>query len=268
MVPVSVVIITQNKAEVIAGCVDSVKLITDDIVLIDNNSTDGTTVIAHRQGCRVYDESWDGYGANKNKGNSRAKYDWILSIDADEQPDEELISALHRLDLDDHRIVYDIAFKSYFGPKLINFGSWGRDHHIRLFNRKIVRWSEPAVHETLLLPYGITIKKMRGHIHHYSVKDANEYSDKSAAYAKLCAEKYFAIDKKASLKKLYLAPAFHFLKNYLFFLGFLDGREGFEIASTIARHTRLKYRLLRKMYNKSTPEIPAVKEKMIVEYSS
>ncbi|MBS1504282.1 MAG: hypothetical protein JST32_19595 [Bacteroidetes bacterium] len=100
------------------------------------------------------------------------------------------------------------------------------------------------------------------------MKNAGEYSKKSSTYAKLCAEKYFAIDKKASFMKLWFAPAFHFIKNYIFFLGFLDGREGFEIARTIARHTRLKYRLLDKMYTVNTREVSAIKEKLIVEYSS
>ncbi|HVW16589.1 MAG TPA: glycosyltransferase family 2 protein [Mucilaginibacter sp.] len=268
MVPVSVVIITRNKADVIADCIKAAKRISDDIVIIDNDSTDGTSGIAYSQGCRVYHENWDGYGANKNKGNSRAKYDWIFSIDADELPDEKLVRSLHELELGDARVVYDIGFKSYFGKKAIKFGSWGRDHHVRLFNSRLVRWSEPAVHETLLLPYGIAVKKLKGHIHHYSVKNAGEYSKKSSVYAKLCAEKYFAIDKKASFMKLWFAPAFHFIKNYIFFLGFLDGREGFEIARTIARHTRLKYRLLDKMYTVNTREVSSIKEKLIVEYSS
>src|ERR1700753_937036 len=101
MVPVSVVIITQNKAEVIASCIDAAKLITDDVVIVDNDSNDDTTTIAYNKGCRVFHENWGGYGANKNKGNRLAKYDWILSIDADEIVDEELVRSLHELELND-----------------------------------------------------------------------------------------------------------------------------------------------------------------------
>src|SRR5260370_15938620 len=100
MVPVSVVIITKNEAEVIASCINAAKLITDDIIVVDNDSTDGTPEIARKHGCRVFHENWDGYGANKNKGIAHARYNWILSIDADEIADEELVRALDEVSLD------------------------------------------------------------------------------------------------------------------------------------------------------------------------
>src|ERR1700712_1029014 len=112
MVAVSVVIITKNESEAILSCITAAQLISNDIVVVDNDSTDGTPQIANQQGCRVFCEEWDGYGSNKNKGISLAKYDWILSIDADEIPDTELIRALHQLDLHNPEMVYDIKFKS------------------------------------------------------------------------------------------------------------------------------------------------------------
>jgi glycosyltransferase involved in cell wall biosynthesis len=189
MVPVSIVIITKNEAEVIAGCISMAKLITNDIVIIDNGSTDGTREIASAYGCRVYQISWKGYGANKNAGIELAKHEWILSLDADEIPDMELIHSLHQLELNDARLVYDIKFRSYFGEKLIRFGNWGRDHHIRLFNRNLVRWSEQKVHEELNLPKGARAEKLNGYLHHYSVKDADECRRKAIFYARLSAEK-------------------------------------------------------------------------------
>jgi len=266
MVPVSVVIITKNEAEAISSCIKVSKTISDDIIVIDNDSTDGTPVIAFGYGCRVYHEHWDGYGANKNKGIKYAKYDWILSIDADEVPDESLVGVLHETALNDPGIVYDINFISYFGRKPVRFGAWGRDHHIRLFNRKFVRWNEPPVHETLVLSPAIKVKKLKGHLHHYSVKDGNECYSKTHHYAKLSAEKYFKCGKKATLVKLYLAPAFHFVKNYVVFLGFLDGLKGWIIARMIARHTWLKYRFLQKMSTRTYAGAPKVKDSLIVEY--
>jgi glycosyltransferase involved in cell wall biosynthesis len=266
MIPISVVIITQNEAEAITTCVNASKLITDDIIVIDNDSTDGTPGIASRLGCRVYHEHWDGYGSNKNKGISYARHDWILSIDADEVPDEELIRALHETALNNAKIVYDIRFRSYFGKKTINFGSWGRDHHIRLFNRKLVKWHETPVHETLVLPSTIQVKKLKGCLHHFSVKDSNDGYAKTIRYARLSAEKYFIGGKKATAVKLYLAPLFHFIKNYIVFLGFLDGREGWDIARLISRHTRLKYLLLRKMTEQGHQAVSQIKDHLVVEY--
>jgi glycosyltransferase involved in cell wall biosynthesis len=267
MVPVSIVIITKNEAEVIASCLNSAQLITDDIIVVDNGSTDTTTQIAYKFGCRIYHEKWDGYGANKNKGIAQAKYNWILSIDADEIADLELISALHQIKLDDPGVVFDIAFRSYYGHKQIRFGSWGRDHHIRLFNRGLVKWSESPVHETLMLPKTVSIKKIKGHLHHYSVKDGKEFLSKANHYAQLSAGKYLISNKKPTFLKMHIAPLFHFVKNYIVFLGFLDGREGYSIAKMISQHTRLKYRLLKEQPLMIQQEKPRMKDSLVVEYS-
>jgi len=241
MVPISIVIITKNKAESIADCLDMAKLITNDIVIIDNGSTDETLAIAANYGCNVYQSNWEGYGANKNKGIALAKYDWILSIDADEIPDMELINSLHNVWFKNEEYVYDIKFRSYFGKKRIRFGSWGRDHHVRLFNRNLVKWTEPKVHETLLLPKQIKKKRLAGHFHHYSVKNMEECTNKAIYYARLSAEKYFQNGKRANTISLYISPIFVFFKNYILLLGFLDGREGWDISKTTFKNRWLKY---------------------------
>jgi len=268
MTPISVVIITKNEAASIASCIMAAKLISDDIVVVDNDSIDGTARIAIAHGCRVYHEFWDGYGANKNKGIGYARHDWILSLDADEVADESLVRSLRDLNLDNAETVYNIPFITYFGKKPIRFGSWGRDHHIRLFNRKLVRWTEPPVHEKLMLPPTAHVKSLKGHLHHYSVKDSAECQNKNLYYACLSAENYLLNGKKAGWVKLHLSPLFHFVKNYIVFLGFLDGREGWEVARMISRHTRMKYRLLRDMSRSGYSQVPVVKDKLVVEYST
>ncbi|WP_121810632.1 glycosyltransferase family 2 protein [Mucilaginibacter kameinonensis] len=246
MVPVSVVIITKNEAALIEDCIKMARLITDDIVVVDNDSTDGTPLIASGYGCRVFQKSWAGYGANKNKGIALSRYNWILSIDADEVPDADLVKALHHLNFDKANVVYDIKFKSYFGKKLIRFGNWGNDHHLRLFNRSLVKWGETEVHETLLLPPDAEIKSIAGHIHHHSVTDIEDFKRKAILYAQLSAAKYYKAGKKATFIKLHFSPAFGFLRNYIIRLGFLDGAEGLAIARVIYKNTRLKYVYLKR----------------------
>ncbi len=176
-----------------------------------------------------------------------------------------MISSLHKLKLNNPAIVYDIKFRSYFGKKPIRFGSWGRDHHIRLFNRNLVKWSETMVHETLILLQNIQVKKINGHIHHYSVKDINEYDSKGSYYAKLSAKKYFNAGKKVNAIKLYISPVFGFFKNYIIYLGFLDGREGWAIAKTTVKNTRRKYHYLSQMENMPDKK-QVVNDSFVVEY--
>lgn len=271
MVPISVVIITKNEAEMLSKSIPMLQQISDDIMVIDNGSTDETINIARAFGCRVHQKNWSGYGANKNKGIQIARNNWILSIDGDEIPDAALLQAIAELKLDDERAVYDIAFKTYFGSRLIRFGNWGRDHHIRLFNRIHVKWNETQVHETLLLPKKVVVKKLTGCLHHYSVKNVQEHKAKTIHYAQLSAMKYLKNGKKANAVKLYLAPLFHFVKIYLFLLGFLDGWEGFIIAKMAFKNTWLKYHYLSKATQavKRKPlyqhEIPAIAYKFKAE---
>ncbi|WP_158797197.1 glycosyltransferase family 2 protein [Pedobacter sp. L105] len=242
MVPVSIVIITKNEAEGIADCLKMAVLISDDIVIVDNDSTDETLAIALAHGCRVYQDCWKGYGANKNAGIEQAKYDWILSIDADEVPDLDLIRSLHNLKLNDISSVYDIKFRLYFGKKPVRFGYWGRKHHVRLFNRKLVKWSEQQkVHENLIFPQGVKKKKIEGCLHHYSVKDVHECRSKAVFYAKLSAEEYLQRGKEANFINLFISPAFSFFMGYILLLGFLDGKEGWIVSKTIFMNKWLKY---------------------------
>jgi len=265
MVPVSIVIITKNAADIIKGCIEKARELTNDIIIIYNGSDEETSDVVVKDGCRVYKKTWDGYGANKNKGVELAQYNWILSIDADEIPDDELIAAIHMLNFKDAKTVYDIKFRSYFGKKAIKHGSWGRDHHIRLFNREFVKWSETLIHEKLVLPAFVQKKEIDGHIHHYSANDAYEFNSKCSYYAKLSAKKYFRAGKKATAARLYLSPAFSFVKNYVAYLGFLDGREGWQIARTIAKNTSRKYHLLGQMETYGEKSQPA-EDNLVVEY--
>ncbi|ASU35165.1 glycosyltransferase family 2 protein [Mucilaginibacter xinganensis] len=268
MVPVSVVIIAKSTADIIEGCIENARKITDDVIIIYNGPEEDTLHAATNSGCRVYKKTWEGYGANKNKGADEARYNWILSIDADEVPDDGLISAIQNLNFKDKNVVYDIKFRSHFGGKLIRFGSWGRDHHIRLFNRELVKWSETLIHEKLTLPKYVRKKKIKGHIHHYSAKGAGEFDLKCSYYAKLSAEKYFRDGKKAGIVKLYFSPIFGFLKNYIFSLGFLDGRAGWVIAATIMKNTRRKYLFLSQIENLPVNQTELVKNDLVVEYKT
>ena len=262
MVPVSIVIITKNEADILTACVNRAKQITDDIVVICNDTADEPDV--YLDGCSVFKRSWDGYGANKNKGIAAAKYNWILSIDADEVPDDMLIASLHQLNFNNPAVIYDVKFRPYFGGKVIRYGGWGRDHHVRLFNRTLVKWSETVVHETLMLPVNAQIKKINGCMHHYSVKDVNEYNEKGRYYAKLSAKKYFNAGKRASMVKLYLSPAFGFIKNYICLLGFLDGHQGWDIARTSVKNTYRKYHFLSQIEEQQKKQV--YKDTFVVEY--
>jgi len=241
MQKVSVVIICKNEEGEIGRCLQSVRGLTDDIVVLDNGSVDNTKNIVTKMGARLVEESWEGFGKTKNKATRFAKYNWILNLDADECVDEELKNSILSLPLTDEQEVFEIRFKNFFGKKYLRFGEWGGDKHIRLFNRNTVNWNEANVHEGLVLSHDVKITRLKGHVLHYTIRNIVELDDKVVKYALLSAEKYAEQGKKSSWIKMNGAAAFTFLKYYIFKLGFLDGREGLICARKTSRYTFLKY---------------------------
>lgn len=248
MAPVSIVIVCRNEADVIARTLQSLQGLSDDIIVYDNGSTDGTPELVKQFPVCLHHGSWEGFGKTKNKANALARYDWILSLDADEAIDDMLKESLLRFDAGDPQTLFDISFKSFLGNKQVKHGEWGGDHHIRLFNRQRVSWNEAPVHEELLLPEGYTIKKIKGNVLHYSMADIKDYGTKMLQYAMLNAEKYFRQGKKPSWFKLRLSPSFTFFHYYILKLGFLDGNEGYLCAKMTAYYTFMKYARLRELH--------------------
>lgn len=251
MQPLSIVIVCKNEAAVIGQTLAGFPGLTDDIVIYDNGSTDGTQEFVKKTPARLYNGEWQGFGQTKNKANELAKYDWILSLDADEAIDDELKSNLLRLNLTDDKVVYELRFKNFFGNKWLRFGAWGNDKHIRLFNRRVVHWNDAQVHEKLVFPGTYRVVTLRGYVLHNTVKSIQEYESKMRGYAQMNAEKYFGQGKRASPVKARLAAVFSFVQNYFLKLGFLDGKEGFQCARIIALYTFLKYKNLNELQRSS-----------------
>jgi len=246
----SVVIVCKNGANVIGETIKSFSGLTDDILIYDNGSTDDTKEIVKQSKARLVEGSWEGFGKTKNKANALAKYDWILSLDADEAIDEELKENLLKQDLANDRNVFEFKFKNFLGDKWLRYGEWGDDKHIRLFNRKKINWNDAEVHESLLLPTGVIIISIPGHVLHKTAPDIASYENKMENYAALNAEKYFKKQKRVGSLKMVSSAAFSFIKNYFFKLGFLDGTTGYHCAKINARYTFLKYKKLNERWNK------------------
>jgi len=244
----SVTIITYNEAKNIERCIQSVKAITDDVVIIDSFSTDDTTAIAKQLGANVFNHSFNGYGESKNLANEKAKNDWILSIDADEVLDEKLVNSILNLkDKLNNTTVYEFSRLNNYCGKWIRFGAWRSDNKMRIFDKTTVKWNLAEVHENLLIPENFVVQKLQGKLLHYSYASVASHLNKIEKYSALGAEEAFKKGKHASFIKIYLSPIFRFLRDYMLMLGFLDGKYGFVIASLTAKEVYLKYVKLKKL---------------------
>jgi glycosyltransferase involved in cell wall biosynthesis len=247
MHPLSIIIVCKNEAAVIGITLKSLLGLSDDMIIYDNGSTDGTQALVKQYPVQLHEGGWEGFGKTKGKALAWAKNDWVLFLDADEAVDEELKGSLLQWQPESDAVVYEMAFKNFFMDKPLRFGEWGTDYHIRLFNRKRVHWDEEPVHEQLLLPAGTITKRLPGYILHRTLKSVEDYKRKMEHYAGLGAEKYFRQGKKATWIRRRLSPALSFFTNYILKLGFLDGREGFISAKMTAWYTAMKYSKLKEL---------------------
>ncbi len=243
----SVVVISQNAERHFEACLNALKKVSDDVVIVDHYSEDATVEIAKAAGCRVFSKKWTGYSAGKNFGNAKAKHDWILSIDADEVLSDELIQSINSLEPDDKQCVYAINCLSSYCGNWVKHGSWYPDWHIRLFNRLEVSWNLEEVHETLALPAGVSIVKLKGSLYHYTVDTIEQHQLKIEHYASLGAQKMYAAGRKPSIIIKFLNPPFRFMIDYFFRGGILDGKAGWHIARLTAKEKWLKYAKLQQL---------------------
>ncbi len=243
---ISTVIITLNEADNIARCINSVKKVSEDIVIIDAFSNDDTVKIAEELGARVFIKKWIGYGQNKNFGNDQALNDWILSVDADEILDDKLVDSINTTELQNNSIYSMINQLNYCGH-WVRFTDWHPSYKKRLFNKTHTKWNTDHVHEGLIIHNDSIFNTLIGKILHYGYTSFNQLENKTERYARLSAKKLFENQKKIGFIKYIFGPTFRFLKSYIFQLGILDGKAGFHISSMNARLVRLRYKYLKEM---------------------
>ena len=245
--PISAVIITHNVADTIGQCLGALKKVSDDIVVLDSFSDDGTIEICEKLGVRLILQEWLGYSQTKNLGNEIATNDWILSIDSDEMLSEELVASLNELKLLD-RHVYSLDRLTNFCGKWIHHSGWYPEWKIRLFNKRNVKWHGDYVHETLKIPVNFNEIKVRGKLFHYSYKDKEDHFKRIRKYARLSALERFEKGNKASFSKVWLSPIARFFRTYILKKGILDGKEGFIISCRSAYMVWLRYTILKNLW--------------------
>ena len=145
----SAVIITKNEEDYIAGCLETVSWV-DEIIVIDDNSSDKTLEICKRHTSNIYTNKFSSFPEQRNFGNAKSSCGWILSIDADERISEKLKNKILEAIKNNENDVFFIPHKNLFLGKWMRHGGWSPDWHIRLFKNKGVAWSG-ATHEKVLL---------------------------------------------------------------------------------------------------------------------
>jgi glycosyltransferase involved in cell wall biosynthesis len=248
MPQLSVVIITFNEEINIKRCLESVQGIADDIVMVDSFSTDKTPGICKNFNVTFIQRKWEGYSDTKNYANAQAKFNWILSLDADEALSPELKKSIAEIKKGSVEGTYKFNRLTNYCGKWIRHCGWYPDTKTRIFDRRNARW-EGTIHEQLIVS-GAPAILLKGDCLHYSYYTLDQHYAQSDKFSTLAAKSLFEKGKKAPFFKLWISPVIKFLNDYIFKLGFLDGNAGFTICKISAYTTYLKYKKLEELNKK------------------
>jgi glycosyltransferase involved in cell wall biosynthesis len=255
MPEISAIIITWNEEKHIGRCLESVRDLADEIVVVDSFSTDRTEEICRRYGARFIPHAFDGHIEQKNYALDQASNDHVLCLDADEELSAEMRESVGKVKHDWTHDAYLFNRLTWYCGRWIRHSTWYPSRKVRLADRRKVRWAGINPHDSLELIQGASLRHLPGDLLHYSYETVAEHEEKVMRYAALASRAYYDAGRHSGPVKMVIHPAWRFLRDYIIELGFLDGKQGLTIARLSAKETYYKYKKIRELYrNKNSRE--------------
>ena len=221
--PLSACLIVLNEADRLSPCLESLSF-ADEILVVDSGSRDNTLAVAKSFGAKVINQSWLGYGRQKQFAVDQAEHDWVLCLDADERLTPELAGEIREILASPRADAYDIPRRNLFLGRWLGHGEGYPDRSLRLFDRRKARWSDDPVHEKVICEG--KVGHLKADLRHESADRIDRYLTKQNRYTSLQAKELALRGKQASIPRMLLSPLLRFIKFYFFRRGFLDGVPG------------------------------------------
>lgn len=254
--PLAVVIIAKNEERRLEACIQSVRW-AEEVVVIDDDSTDRTAELARQGGAKVIRRTMDIEGRQRNFGFDHTTQPWILSLDADERVSPELAQEI-QCSIQNHANESDltgfaIPIRTYIGSRWIRGAGYYPARKTRLFRRGKFRYEEARVHPRAL--YEGKIIDLHGDILHYSCAHLGEFVNKFNRETTLEAEKWIRDGRKVSFLKTLRKTIDRFLKNYFLKGGWSDGVMGYTMSLFHGFYQLLTYAKYREMKRAQTSKV-------------
>ncbi|MBX7065862.1 MAG: glycosyltransferase family 2 protein [Parachlamydiales bacterium] len=241
---ISVCILTKNAAATLKATLDSVRSF-DEVILLDNGSTDDTIAIAKTfPNVQIHMSPFIGFGPLRNEAARLARHDWILSLDSDEVLSPALLAELETIQLHPQN-AYFFPRHNYYNKKRIKGCGWDPEQIARLYNRNFAKFSSSQVHEKLEANH---FTRLSSPILHTPYRSTADFLAKMQHYSTLFAEQYRG--KRRSSFAIAMAHAVYaFFRSYILKRGLFCGKEGFLISLYNANTTLYKYLKLAELNN-------------------
>lgn len=252
----SVFIICENEAERIGMVLESVRHLSQDIVVVDSGSTDETLDIASRYTERIYHRNWTGFGEQKVYAESLCKHNWILNLDADEVITPEAISAIEAVISSDpnnirERSGYELrvtmmsCLSARKRPSMLS----PYNYTGRFYDRRYAGFSSNAVHDKLTdkTTGAVRFPRLKGDVLHYSIKSYAHMWQKIGRYSQLQAQEWHRKGRRVPVYSILWTVPFFFLKHYLFRRQFALGFEGLVVAIALTAGRALRVIMLKEL---------------------
>ncbi len=236
--PLSTIIHTKNAASTLKKALDSVKALSDEIVIVDMQSNDDTLKIAEKYTDRIFGHKDVGYAdPARNFGLAKASHDWILVLDADEEVSPGLAAFIKRVITDDLKDeqsseIFLLPRQNLIFKHWIQHTGWWPDYQIRLFRKGTVTWEEgvhrlPTVHRNVLQ---LPAEEKYALIHH-NYQAIDQFINRLNRYTTLTAkETPRNADRKLTADRVMTTFGNEFFRRFFAEKGVKDGVHGLSLS--------------------------------------
>ncbi|MFM9912147.1 MAG: glycosyltransferase family 2 protein [Methylophilaceae bacterium] len=234
----SIFITTFNNAHTLPALLESIKW-ADEIVLLDSFSTDDTLKIAESYGCRIFQHTFQGYGAQKQMALEHTTYQWVLLLDADEALSPALQNEIRAL------LEKPLEYDGYTMPRQeqmfwrMNSLHVRLNHFLRLFNKQKGRMNMMPVHAAPEVDG--KIGRLKAAFYHFGEVDIHTKVEKLNSYSTGLVVDKVTKNQSANPWRMVIYPPFSFIRSYIFKRNFLNGWAGFIVSFSGAFYAFLKY---------------------------
>lgn len=244
-IPLSAVVLTKNEEGCIRDCLLSIKDWVDEIIVVDDESTDNTVTIAKEYADRVLRRKMDLEGVHRNWAYAQAKHGWVLSLDADEKASKELKGEISQAIESKEVVAFDIPLRNFIGNYWVRHGGWYPAAKVRLFRKDKFKYEEVGVHPRVFIEG--KCGHLKGDIIHKGYPDFEHFINSINRQTTLEAQKWISTDRKMSLGCALWRTVDRFFRRFIGKKGYRDGFIGFMIAFFDSLYQILSYAKYRQM---------------------